>query len=436
MHFQLHAQYDIIRNEIPIIDIIVRLWYYNSINDGSDGMIQRPKYIDFLEEWKNKQIIKVVTGIRRCGKSTVFALFREKLLSDGVQPEQIISLNFEDVENESLCDYKALYSYVMSKMQPDRMNYIILDEIQHVDQYEKAVDSLFIKSNADVYITGSNAYFMSGELATLLSGRYVELKMLPLSFKEYVSAFGTQVTHEELYRNYVYNSSFPYTVSLNSHRNIQIYLDGLYNTVVLNDIVERKKVSDPAMLKSVIKFMFDNIGNTCSTKKIADAMTSNGRKISNHTVENYLDGITDSLLMYRVGRYDIKGKENLQLLEKYYLSDVGLRYYLLGTGRADQGHVLENVVYLELLRRDMKIYIGKVGSAEVDFATQDYEGNTEYYQVALTVRDPKTLERELEPLDSITDHNPKYLLTMDNDPPISHNGIKQKYVLDWLLEDQ
>ena len=314
-----------------------------------------------------------------------------------------------------------------------KMNYIFLDEIQHVQEYQKAVDSLFVKKNADVYITGSNAYFMSGELATLLSGRYVELKMLPLSFKEYASAFDGTVSKEELYRNYVYNSSFPYTVNLNNRRNIHAYLDGIYNTVVLNDIVARKKIQDPSMLKSVIKFMFDNIGNLCTIKKIADSMTSAGRKISSHTVENYLDGITESLLMYRVGRYDIKGKEHLQLLDKYYLADIGLRYYLLGTQNVDQGHILENIVYLELIRRGYTVYIGKMGSAEVDFVAQDCDGNTEYYQVSWTVHDEKTLERELKPLDSISDHNPKYLLTMDNDPPISHNGIRQKYALDWLL---
>ena len=275
---------------------------------------------------------------------------------------------------------------------------------------------------------------MSGELATLLSGRYVELKMFPLSFKEYVSAFDEGRNLEELYRNYVYNSSFPYTVSLNDRRNIYAYLDGLYNTVVLNDIVERKHISDPAMLKSVIKFMFDNIGSTCSAKKIADTMTSAGRKISNHTVENYLEGITDSLLMYRVGRYDIKGKEHLRLLDKYYLADVGLRYYLLGTANVDMGHILENVIYLELLRRGYKVFVGKSGSAEVDFVAQDCDGNIEYYQVAWSVRDEKTLKRELESLDIIADHNPKYLITMDNDPPISYNGIKQKYALSWLLE--
>lgn len=397
-------------------------------------MIQRTEYLNFLTEWREKNIIKVVTGIRRCGKSTLFELYKEKLLESGVGEEQIISLNFEDVEYEPLCEYKALYEYVKSKMISGKMNYIFLDEIQHVHKYEKAVDSLFIQKNADVYITGSNAYFMSGELATLLSGRYVELKMLPLSFKEYVSAFDEGRNLEELYRNYVYNSSFPYTVSLNDRRNIYAYLDGLYNTVVLNDIVERKHISDPAMLKSVIKFMFDNIGNTCSAKKIADTMTSAGRKISNHTVENYLEGITDSLLMYRVGRYDIKGKEHLRLLDKYYLADVGLRYYLLGTANVDMGHILENVIYLELLRRGYKVFVGKSGSAEVDFVAQDCDGYIEYYQVAWSVRDEKTLKRELESLDIIADHNPKYLITMDNDPPISYNGIKQKYALSWLLE--
>ncbi len=397
-------------------------------------MIQRPDYLNFLVEWKEKNIIKVITGIRRCGKSTLFELFREHLLGNGVYEDQIISINFEDAEYEDLCDYKKLYEYIKSKMIPDKMNYIFLDEIQHVERFEKVVDSLFVKKNADVYITGSNAYFMSGELATLLSGRYVELKMLPLSFKEYASAFDDKMSKEELYRNYVYNSSFPYTVELGNRKNIYTYLDGLYSTVVLNDIVSRKKIADPTMLKSVIKYMFDNIGNTCSVKKISDTMTSVGRKISNHTVENYLEGITDSLLMYRVGRYDIKGKEHLRLLEKFYLADVGLRYYLLGTSNVDQGHILENIVYLELLRRGYKVFVGKVGASEVDFVTQDFEGNVEYYQVSFSVRDEQTLKRELESLDSIDDHNPKYLLTMDNDPPISHNGIKQKYVLDWLLE--
>ena len=396
-------------------------------------LIERPEYLRFLKEWRDQQVIKVVTGIRRCGKSTMFDLYRNYLKEDGVSEEQIIALNLEDVAFEDLQDYHSLYNYVKSRMVSDRMNYIFLDEIQHVKQFEKAVDSLFIQKNADVYITGSNAWLMSGELATLLSGRYVELKMLPLSFAEYVSAFPDQTNREELYRNYIYNSSFPYTVQLKNRRNIHEYLDGLFNTVVLNDIVERKKIQDPGLLKSVIRFMFDNIGNICSTKKITDAMVSAGRKVSNHTVENYLEGLTDSLLMYRVGRYDIKGKEHLRLLDKYYLADIGLRYYLLGTKNADMGHILENVVYLELRRRGCQIYVGKAGAGEVDFVVQDYEGNMEYYQVSWSVRDARTLERELAPLDAISDHNAKTLLTMDPDPPVSYNGIRQQYVLDWLL---
>lgn len=399
-----------------------------------NGMIQRPQYMEFLMDWKDRQIIKVVSGIRRCGKSTLFDLFQESLRTDGVEESQIIAVNFEDMENEPLCDYKKLYGYIKQRMLPGKMNYIFLDEIQHVPGYQKVVDSLFIKKNADVYITGSNAYFMSGELATLLSGRYVELKMLPLSFKEYVSAFDENAGVESLYRNYIYNSSFPYTVGLDSRRNIHAYLDGLYNTVVLNDIVARKQIKDPSMLKSVLKFMFDNIGNLCTAKKIADSMTSAGRKISNHTVESYIDGITESLLMYRAGRYDIKGRDYLKLQEKYYIADIGLRYYALGTRNADQGHILENIVYLELLRRGYDVYVGVIGNKEVDFVAQDHDGNIEYYQVSLTVRDEATLKRELASLDSIADHNPKYLLTMDNDPPTSYNGIRQKYVLDWLLD--
>ena len=399
-----------------------------------NGMIQRPQYMEFLMDWKDRQIIKVVSGIRRCGKSTLFDLFQESLRADGVEESQIIAVNFEDMENEPLCDYKKLYGYIKQRMLPGKMNYIFLDEIQHVPDYQKVVDSLFIKKNADVYITGSNAYFMSGELATLLSGRYVELKMLPLSFKEYVSAFDENAGVESLYRNYIYNSSFPYTVGLASRRNIHAYLDGLYNTVVLNDIVARKQIKDPSMLKSVLKFMFDNIGNLCTAKKIADSMTSAGRKISNHTVESYIEGITESLLMYRAGRYDIKGRDYLKLQEKYYIADIGLRYYALGTRNADQGHILENIVYLELLRRGYDVYVGVIGNKEVDFVAQDHDGNIEYYQVSLTVRDEATLKRELASLDSIADHNPKYLLTMDNDPPVSYNGIRQKYVLDWLLE--
>lgn len=397
-------------------------------------MIQRKEYLNTLIDFKDKHIIKVLTGIRRCGKSTLFILFQNYLLNNGVNKEQIISINFEDIDYEELLDYKALYKYIKERLIPNKMNYIFLDEIQNVPNYQKAVDSLFIKNNVDLYLTGSNAYLLSGEIATLLSGRYIEIQMLPLSFKEYVSYFNDKTDLSRKYTDYLINSSFPYTLELNgSKKNIREYLGGIYSTVVLKDIIARKNINDVFMLESIIRFMFDNIGNLCSIKKIADTMTSDGRKITSPTVENYLSALVDSYILYKVRRYDIKGKQYLKTGEKYYVVDIGLRYYLLGTKKVDMGHILENIIYLELLRRGYEIYIGKVGSTEVDFIAINDEG-IEYYQVALTVHDEKTLERELYPLNSISDHNPKYLLTLDDDPPTSHNGIKQLNAIDWLLK--
>lgn len=397
-------------------------------------MIERKEYLNTLIDFKDKHIIKVLTGIRRCGKSTLFILFQNYLLNNGVNKEQIISINFEDIDYEELLDYKALYKYIKERLIPNKMNYIFLDEIQNVPNYQKAVDSLFIKNNIDLYLTGSNAYLLSGEIATLLSGRYIEIQMLPLSFKEYVSYFNDKTDLSRKYTDYLINSSFPYTLELNgSKKNIREYLSGIYSTVVLKDIIARKNINDVFMLESIIRFMFDNIGNLCSIKKIADTMTSDGRKITSPTVENYLSALVDSYILYKVRRYDIKGKQYLKTGEKYYVVDIGLRYYLLGTKKVDMGHILENIIYLELLRRGYEIYIGKVGSTEVDFIAINDEG-IEYYQVALTVHDEKTLERELYPLNSISDHNPKYLLTLDDDPPTSHNGIKQLNAIDWLLK--
>lgn len=397
-------------------------------------MIQRKEYLNTLIDFKDKHIIKVLTGIRRCGKSTLFILFQNYLLNNGINKEQIISINFEDIDYEELLDYKALYKYIKERLIPNKMNYIFLDEIQNVPNYQKAVDSLFIKNNVDLYLTGSNAYLLSGEIATLLSGRYIEIQMLPLSFKEYVSYFNDKTDLSRKYTDYLINSSFPYTLELNgSKKNIREYLGGIYSTVVLKDIIARKNINDVFMLESIIRFMFDNIGNLCSIKKIADTMTSDGRKITSPTVENYLSALVDSYILYKVRRYDIKGKQYLKTGEKYYIVDIGLRYYLLGTKKVDMGHILENIIYLELLRRGYEIYIGKVGSKEVDFIAINDEG-IEYYQVALTVHDEKTLERELYPLNSISDHNPKYLLTLDDDPPTSHNGIKQLNAIDWLLK--
>lgn len=312
------------------------------------------------------------------------------------------------------------------------MNYVFIDEVQKVSDFQKACDSLYIKKNVDLYITGSNSKLLSGELATLLSGRYVEIKMLPLSFKEYISYVG-EGDLQKKYIDYITKSSFPYTLMLNSSRDIRMYLDGVYNTVIVNDIANRKEISDISMLKDVIKFMFDNIGNIYSSTSIANTMTSSGRKISVPTVEKYIEALVESYVLYKVPRYDIKGKNYLTTGSKYYISDIGLRFYLLGSKNIDEGHILENVVYLELKRRGYEIYIGKNEETEVDFVATNDKGD-EYYQVSYTIKDEETLKRELKSLDSIRDHNPKYLLTTDYTPYTSHNGIKQINVFEWLLD--
>jgi predicted AAA+ superfamily ATPase len=395
----------------------------------------RPEYLSELIAFREKELIKAVTGIRRCGKSTLFDLYIDWLKEQGVEDRQIIRINLEYPEFHELETYKELYNYVKVRLQDDCMNYIFIDEVQAVTEFEKAVDGLYVRKNCDVYITGSNAKLLSGELATLLSGRYVEIKMLPLSFKEYLSALGDQTDLAIKYRNYLENSSFPYALELDSKKNIRSYLSGLYDSVILNDIVERKKISDVAALKAVTRFAFDNIGNLTSSTSIANKMISSGRKISVHTVENYLSALCESFILYRANRFDVKGKQQLETGAKYYVADIGLRFNLLGNRNADMGHILENVVYLELLRRGYDVYIGKVGSAEVDFIALGENGE-EYYQVAYTVidGDGKTLERELAPLEAIRDHNPKYLLTMDFTPNASHNGIKQINALDWLMK--
>ncbi|MDR0929317.1 MAG: ATP-binding protein [Oscillospiraceae bacterium] len=396
--------------------------------------IQRPEYLSELIAFRDKELIKAVTGIRRSGKSTLFELYILWLKAQGVEDRQIIHINLESPEFSDLTTYKELYHYVLERLQDDCQNYIFIDEVQAVKQFEKAVDGLYIRKNCDVYITGSNAHLLSGELATLLSGRYVEIKMLPLSFKEYLSAVGDKTDLLIKYRNYLENSSFPYALALDSKQNIRSYLSSLFDSILLTDIVERKRIADVAALKAITRFAFDNIGNITSATSIAGKMATSGRKTSVHTVENYLGALCESYVLYRADRFDVKGKQQLETGAKYYVADIGLRYNLLGNRNVDAGHILENVVYLELLRRGYHVYVGKVGNAEVDFIAIGEEGES-YYQVAYTVidSDGKTLARELAPLDAIRDHNPKYLLTMDFIPNASHNGIKQINVLDWLL---
>lgn len=395
-------------------------------------MIKRKEYLTDLIHFKDKDLIKVVTGIRRCGKSTLFELFQAYLKEEGIEEEQIIAVNLEDGDFREIRTAERLYEYVEARLLKNRQNYVFLDEVQQVVHFQEAVDWLYVKKNVDLYITGSNAFLLSGELATLLSGRYVEIKMLPLSFKEYVSAHPGDSNIAALYRNYLQNSSFPGTLELQRKQDIRVYLEGIFNTILIKDIVTRKKISDPAMLESVVEFMFDNIGNLCSSTKISNTMTSKGRKISVPTVESYLSALTDSFILYKAGRYDIKGKQYLATGAKYYAADIGLRYFILGTKQTDMGHILENIVYLELLRRGYEVYVGKAEVGEVDFFAVNSQGE-EYYQVAYTVMEEETLKRELSPLDAIRDHNPKYLLTMDYVPLTSYNGIKHINVLEWLL---
>lgn len=401
--------------------------------------IKRTEYLNFLIRHRDRQIIKVISGVRRCGKSTLFEIYRDYLLADGVAPEQLIFINFEELDYESLTDYRKLYDYLKPLLLPDRKNYIFLDEIQHVEQFEKVADSLFIKPNVDLYLTGSNAYFMSGELATLLTGRYVELQMLPLSFSEYCEGmreYGESASKRELFEQYLRDSSFPYTLQQRGkEKDILEYLRGIYNSILLNDVVARQKITDVMMLDSVVKFVFDNIGNLMSSTKIANAMASSGRKIDQRTVEKYLQGLVDSLLIYQARRYDIKGKQYLASLEKYYVADLGMREMLLGRGRrSDIGHLLENVVYLELLRRGFQVYVGHLTGGEVDFvAVSPIE--IIYYQISVTTLDENILARELSPLQKIPDNYPKFLLTLDDVlATADYDGIKKVNVLDWLLE--
>ncbi|MDD4680454.1 MAG: ATP-binding protein, partial [Clostridia bacterium] len=356
----------------------------------------------------------------------------------GVDASQIIMLNFEDIEYEELSNYRLLYDYIKSLLLPDRMNYIFLDEIQHVEQFEKAVDSLFLKENCDVYITGSNAYFMSGELATQLSGRYVELKMLPLSFAEFCSGLVEEkqaLSKNEKFNMYLELSSFPYILRYNyGPKESKEYLRDIYNTVLLKDVVTRLRVSDVNMLENVAKFLLHNIGNRVSPTKIATTLKSQGKSIDQKTVDRYIRGLTDSLVINEVRRYNIKGKQFLTQQNKYYVADVALRNVLVRGKDSDTGHILENIVYLELLRRGYDVYVGQLDDGgEVDFAAIGAD-NVIYYQVAATTLDESTLKRELDPFKKIADNYPKYLLTLDEVfGTANYDGIKKLNVLDWLL---
>lgn len=399
-------------------------------------LIARDRYLEWLLSWKDKHVIKVVSGVRRCGKSKLFEIYRNHLMQRGVTADQIIAINFEELEYEDLTSYRELYDYVNARLAPGKTTYVFLDEIQHVDHYEKAVDGLFIKDNVDVYITGSNAYFMSGELATLLSGRYIELKMLPLSFKEFCSAEGNaEKSRDMLFNEYITSGSFPFIAETQiDEQKAKEYVRSLYDTIIVRDVVDRLRVSDVSTLLNITKFLLHNIGSKVSHKKIADTLTSSGNKVDQKTVSKYIKGLTDSLTLYAAPRYNVKGGQLLSTNYKYYAVDLGLRNALVKTSDSDIGHILENVVYLELLRRGYDVYVGDIENGEIDFVAIKPD-DTQYFQVSATTLEESTLKRELAPFAAVRDNYPKILLTLDTIfGTADYDGVKKRNVIDWLLE--
>ncbi|WP_317854553.1 ATP-binding protein [Chakrabartyella piscis] len=398
-------------------------------------MIQRKEYLSKLLEWKEKKVIKVVTGVRRCGKSTLFALYQKHLRETGVEENQIIHLNLEDMDFEALLDYQKLYAYIKERLCVGKYTYVFIDEVQNCANFEKVVDSLFIKENVDVYITGSNAYMLSGELATLLSGRYIKIDMLPLSFREYAEGVGGTKTKSELLNDYLRFGSFPYiATSGQSFADTQDYLEGIYSSILIKDVAKREGITDVTLLENIVKTVAASIGSPISVKKIADTIVSSGRKTSVNSVDCYLKALCDAYIFYKVDRYDIKGRQYLKTLGKYYIVDTGIRNLILSTRSFDLGHLLENIVYFELLRRGYRVHIGKVAEKEVDFVAENQDGIL-YVQVSASVLAESTLERELASLKAISDHHPKILLTLDEiGVGNNYDGIRQLHLADWLLE--
>ncbi|WP_187349886.1 ATP-binding protein [Psychroflexus maritimus] len=392
--------------------------------------INRPQYLQFLTSWKDEDVIKVVSGVRRCGKSTLFEMFKQQLRNEGVKEDQIISINFEDINFDNLLTPTALNNYIKERIQEKNNYYVFLDEIQNVTAFERVVNSLQLNKNLDIYLTGSNAYFLSGELATLLTGRYVELKMLPLSFKEYLTVNKNE-NQLEAYNNYL-KSSFPYAITLDELKKRQ-YLEGIYSTVVLKDIVKRLGVADVSVLEQLIRYMYAEIGNLHSINKITNTLNSSGSKITNKTVANYVSGIEDSMLVYRADRYNVKGRKVFSSNSKYYAVDIGLRRLIAGDRTEDYGHILENIIYLELLRRGYQVFVGVVDNLEVDFLAIGSGEERLYIQVAYSTEQEETLKRELRPLELIKDNYPKLLLTMDTVlPEQNFGGIQKTNALNWL----
>ncbi|MGN0558591.1 MAG: ATP-binding protein [Acutalibacteraceae bacterium] len=406
-------------------------------------MVQRKEYLELLRQWKDEQVIKVITGIRRCGKSTLLKMYQEYLKTLDITDDCIIYINFEELENEELLDYKSLYSYVKERLNEEKTTYIFLDEIQRVENFQKAVDSLYVKDKVDIYITGSNAYLLSGELATLLSGRYVEINMLPLSFAEFYE-LKNGGDKESLFAEYMKNGGLPYVAMLDSNtEKIDMYLEGIYNTIIVKDIEERqkrresdpnkRKINDIALLKNISKFLAGSVGSPVSVKSIADYITSGGRKVSQNTVDDYLDALIEPYIFYPTEKYDVLGKQLLKTKQKMYIVDLGIRRHLLARKKYDLGFSLENIVFLELLRRGYDVKTGKIDSKEIDFVARKND-NVYYYQVTASMVEESTFEREIAPLKSISDNYPKIVLTLDRFSLGNYDGIEVVNAIDWLLQ--
>lgn len=405
-------------------------------------MVERKEYLERLIQWKDEQVIKVVTGIRRCGKSTLLLQYQEWLKASGVSDEQIVTINFEELEYEELQDYKKLYAYLKDRLCKGKMTYIFLDEIQKVSAFEKVVDSLYVKPQVDLYVTGSNAYMLSGDLATLLTGRYVEIKMLPLSFYEFLEITGSG--QEQGLSEYMRDGGLPYVAVMDrTPEKVETYLEGIYNTVIVKDIEDRqvrkesdsdkRKLNDILLLKTIARYLASIVGNPVSIRSITDYFISNGRKISPNTVSDYVEALTESFIFYPAERFDIVGKQLLKANRKMYIVDLGLRNHILPRRQYDLGFSLENIAYFELLRRGYRVMIGKIGSTEVDFVAEK-QGTYTYFQVTADMTAQETFEREMKPLRRIRDNYEKIVLTGDRLTLGNYDGIQVKYLPDWLLE--
>ena len=396
-------------------------------------LIKRNDYVKWLNSYKDKQVIKVVTGLRRVGKSKIFELYIDELKTNGVSADQIILINFEEMENVPLREKTALYQYIISKAQPNKMLYVFLDEIQVVHEFEEVVDSLFVKPNIDVYITGSNAKFLSSEIATVLTGRYVEINVLPLSFKEYSEHYKfTGKDRRALFMDYITYGAMPGMTMFDLGSSEQReYIEGVYKTILEKDVLKRNSKAGKQLVEHILSYLIYNIGCLTTVKRITDYISSNTTKVAYNTVDSYFDTLQDCYFIYKADRYDVVGKEYLKLINKYYVTDFGFKYYILNNKTVEIPQILENLIFIELKRRRFKVATGKVDDKEVDFIVKDTNDQIKYVQVAVTVMEEEKLKQELRPFKEIKDNYPKYIITLDDYFVPDHDGVKTINAIDF-----